>query len=114
VSAFAGVLLTFRLATAVQDNGIGLELSVVAIVLLGGVSIFGGRGTIAGVILAVFVFAGFQNALFLTNFDQRGIGVVTGGLLVVSVLVPNAGRFAARLRELAERRRRLRALAGQG
>ena len=114
ISAMAGVLLTFRLATSVQDNGLGQELNVVAIVLLGGISIFGGKGTIAGVLLAVFVFAGFQNALLLTNFDQRGLGVVTGSLLVISVLVPNAGRFAARIRELSRRRRRLRALAEQG
>src|SRR6185437_8903324 len=44
VCALAGVLLTFRLNTAVQNNGLGLELAVVAIVLLGGVSIFGGKG----------------------------------------------------------------------
>ena len=44
VCALAGILYTFRLSTAVQDNGLGLELSVVTIVLLGGVSIFGGRG----------------------------------------------------------------------
>jgi rhamnose transport system permease protein len=114
VSAFAGILLTFRLATSVQDNGVGLELNVVAIVLLGGVSIFGGRGTIGGVLLAVFVFAALQNALFLTNFDQRGLGVVTGALLLVSVLVPNARYFSTRIRELGQHRRRLRAVTGQG
>ena len=45
---FAGVLWTLRFASARYDSGIGLELYVVTIVLLGGVSIFGGRGTIAG------------------------------------------------------------------
>src|SRR6185437_12166391 len=52
VCALAGVLLTFRLNTAVQNNGLGLELAVVAIVLLGGVSIFGGKGSVIGVVLA--------------------------------------------------------------
>ena len=99
VCALAGILYTFRLSTAVQDNGLGLELSVVAIVLLGGVSIFGGTGSIVGVVLAVFVFAGLQNALFLTNFPERALGIVTGGLLLVSVLVPNAASFARRARE---------------
>ena len=74
VCAFAGILYTFRLSTAVQDNGLGLELSVVTIVLLGGVSIFGGRGTIIGVVLAIAVFAGLQNALLLTNFNQQATG----------------------------------------
>ena len=71
VCSAVGILYTFRLSTAVQNNGLGLELTVVAIVLLGGVSIFGGRGSIIGVVLAVFVLAGLQNALFLTNFPTE-------------------------------------------
>jgi rhamnose transport system permease protein len=106
VCSGAGILYTFRLSTAVQGNGLGLELSAVAIVLLGGVSIFGGKGTIFGVVLAVFVFAGLQNALFLSNFNELALGIVTGGLLLVSVLVPNASSFAARTRELFKRRAR--------
>lgn len=112
VCSLAGILWTFRLATAVQDNGLGLELNVVAVVLLGGVSIFGGKGSIVGVVLALFVFAALQNALFLTNFDQRALGIVTGALLLVSVLLPSAGSFARRGRELLRQRsRRSRALA---
>ena len=113
VCALAGILYTFRLSTAVQDNGIGLELSVVTIVLLGGVSIFGGRGTIVGVVLAIAVFAGLQNALFLTNFEQRAMGVVTGTLLLLSVLIPNGSSFVRRARDVLRRRelRGARALA---
>jgi rhamnose transport system permease protein len=99
ICALAGVLLTFRLNTAVQNNGLGLELDVVAIVLLGGVSIFGGKGSIAGVVLAVLAFAGIQNALFLTNFNQEAAGIVTGGLLLLSVFAQNAASLAGRLRE---------------
>ena len=97
VCSLAGVLWTFRLDTAVQNNGLGLELSVVAIVLLAGVSIFGGKGSIAGVVLAVLAFAGIQNALLLTNFNQEATGIVTGALLLASVFVPNAGRWVRRL-----------------
>jgi rhamnose transport system permease protein len=116
VCALAGILYTFRLSTAVQDNGIGLELSVVTIVLLGGVSIFGGRGTIIGVVLAIAVFAGLQNALFLTNFEQRAMGVVTGTLLLLSVLIPNGSSFVRRARDVLRRRelRGARALAKEG
>jgi rhamnose transport system permease protein len=89
VCALAGVLWTFRLATAVQNNGYGLELDVVAIVLLGGVSIFGGKGSMAGVVLAVVAFAGLQDALLLTNFNQEATGIVIGGLLLISVFAPN-------------------------
>jgi rhamnose transport system permease protein len=104
VCALAGILYTFRLSTAVQDNGIGLELSVVTIVLLGGVSIFGGTGTIVGVVLAIAVFAGLQNALLLTEFEQRAMGVVTGTLLLLSVLIPNGSEFVQRARDVWHRR----------
>ncbi len=104
VCSFAGILYTFKLSTAVQDNGLGLELTVVAIVLLGGVSIFGGKGSIVGVVLAVLVYAGLQNALFLTSFPQRAIGIVTGGLLIVSVLVPNTSSFWHRAQATFRRR----------
>jgi len=98
VCALAGVLLTFRLNTAVQNNGLGLELAVVAIVLLGGVSIFGGKGTVIGVVLGVLAFAGIQNALFLTDFNQEAAGIVTGALLLLSVFGRNAASFSNRLR----------------
>jgi len=96
VCSFAGVLYTFRLATAVSNNGLGLELDVVAIALVGGVSIFGGKGSITGVVLAVLAFAGIQNALFLTNFNQEATGIVIGGLLLVSVFVPNLAGLTER------------------
>ena len=97
VCALAGALWTFRLSTAVQNNGLGLELSVVAIVLLAGVSIFGGKGSLAGVVLAVLAFAGIQNALLLTNFNQEASGIVTGALLLASVFLPIAPRWVRRL-----------------
>jgi rhamnose transport system permease protein len=98
ICSLAGVLWTFRLSTAVQNNGIGMELNVVAIVLLAGVSIFGGKGSVTGVVLAVLAFAGIQNALLLTNFNQEATGIVTGGLLLASVFVPNAARWLSLLR----------------
>jgi len=97
ICSFTGVLWTFRLDTAVQNNGLGLELDVVAIVLLAGVSIFGGKGSIIGVVLAVLAFAGIQNALLLTNFNQEATGIITGALLLASVFLPNAGRWVHRL-----------------
>ncbi|MGA3219537.1 MAG: ABC transporter permease [Acidimicrobiales bacterium] len=102
MGALAGILYTFRLSTAESDNGIDLVLPVIAVVLLGGVSIFGGKGTLVGVILAVLVYCGLQSALLLTNFNANALEIVTGGLLLLSVLIPNVG-------ELTDRARRFRA-----
>jgi rhamnose transport system permease protein len=101
VCSLAGVLWTFRLDTAVQNNGLGLELDVVAIVLLAGVSIFGGKGSLTGVVLAVLAFAGIQNVLLLTNFNQEATGIVTGVLLLASAFpqrhsISRAGRWFRR------------------
>jgi rhamnose transport system permease protein len=68
------------------------------------VSIFGGRGSIVGVVLAIAVFAGLQSALLLTNFEQRAMGVVTGTLLLLSVLIPNGSMFVRRARDVLRRR----------
>jgi rhamnose transport system permease protein len=102
--SIAGILLTFRLSTSVNSNGLGLELDVVAVVLLGGVSIFGGKGTIVGVVLGVLAFAGIQNALLLTNFNQEAASIPVGGLLLISVFVPNMAALTGRLRGVITRR----------
>jgi rhamnose transport system permease protein len=98
VGALAGILYTFRLSTAESNNGIDLVLPVIAVVLLGGVSIFGGKGSLVGVILAVLVYCGLQSALLLTNFNANALEIVTGGLLLLSVLIPNGGELASRVR----------------
>ncbi len=61
ICAFAGILWTLQARRRrATTPALGLELNVVAIVLFGGVSIFGGRGSIVGVVLAVIVFGCLQ------------------------------------------------------
>jgi rhamnose transport system permease protein len=99
VSALAGVFWTLRYASARADNGAGLELSVVAAVLLGGVSIFGGRGRLVGVMAGVLLLMTVRNALQLADVPADALTVVTGTLLIVSVVGPNAAQLLrARLR----------------
>jgi rhamnose transport system permease protein len=108
LSAFAGILWTLRFASARYDSGTGQELYVVTIVLLGGVSIFGGRGTIIGVMLAVGVLGCLQTALTLALVSAQDQQIVVGGLLIASVIVPSARdlyrRARVRLRSAAARR----------
>jgi rhamnose transport system permease protein len=110
VAALAGVVISLRNSTAAANVGQSFELTVVTAVLLGGVSIFGGRGTIAGVILALLLLGGIQKALLLSeSISSYWIQIVTGTLLVGSVLGPNLARRVAEAR-----RRRSRPLLEEG
>ncbi|QRP49369.1 ABC transporter permease [Amycolatopsis sp. FDAARGOS 1241] len=103
VAGLAGVLWTLRYSSARADNGFGLELAVVAAVLLGGVSIFGGKGTLPGVLGGVVLLATLQNALRLQDVSNEALNIVTGVLLIISVLLPNVVSSA---RAALQRRRR--------
>jgi len=96
MAGLAGIVYTLRFASARADNGAGLELAVVAAVLLGGVSIFGGRGTLGGVVAAVFLLGGVRSALILNDVSNDILNVVTGLLLIVSVIAPNASAAIGR------------------
>lgn len=89
IAALAGVYFTFRYGSARGDNAEGLELTVIAAVLLGGVSIFGGRGAIHGVVAAVLLIGIIQSALRLANVTADVINIVIGALLIASVVVPS-------------------------
>jgi rhamnose transport system permease protein len=106
ICAIVGIMYTFELDSAGEGIGIGFELQVVTIVLLGGVSIFGGRGTILGVALAAFIYAGLHSVLLLSNgFTDQDFPIVSGGLLILSVLIQNAPSYGRRAREWNRRRR---------
>ena len=106
VAALAGVVISLRNSTAAANVGIGFELTVVTAVLLGGVSIFGGRGTIAGVVLALLLLGGIQKALLLSeSISSYWIQIVTGVLLIGSVLGPNLVQRARAARAHSSRQR---------
>jgi len=86
ISALAGIYYTLRFGTARGDNATGLELSVIAAVLLGGVSIFGGRGALPGVIAGVLLIGTLGSALRLASITSDVINIITGTLLVLSVV----------------------------
>ncbi|HYH92243.1 MAG TPA: ABC transporter permease [Candidatus Saccharimonadales bacterium] len=88
VASIAGIILTSRLSSARADAATGMTLTVVTVVLLGGVNIFGGRGTIPGVVLAVLVVAVMQNALRLASVSVEVQSIALGLLLILSVVIP--------------------------
>ena len=94
IAALAGIILTARLSTARADAAQGMTLTVVTVVLLGGVNIFGGSGSIPGVVLAVIAVAVMQNALRLASVTVEVQSIALGLLLILSVVIPNSAHRA--------------------
>ena len=89
VSAFAGIYFTLRYGSARGDNATGYELQVIAAVLLGGVSIFGGRGKLHGVLAGVVLIGVISSALRLESVTVNVTNIIVGLLLVASVILPS-------------------------
>jgi rhamnose transport system permease protein len=83
----AAVIYTSRVSTARGDSGLGLELAVISAVVLGGASIYGGSGTIAGTVLGVLIIATVQNGLILAGVPSTWQLFVLGVLLLVAVFL---------------------------
>ncbi len=88
MAGIAAVFLTARLGSTRPDIALGLELEIITIVVLGGVSILGGKGTITGVFLAALVVGFLRLAITLNNIPGSVIIVFTGTLLILSVSLP--------------------------
>ena len=81
----AALIYTSRVSTARADAGLGFELGVIASVVLGGASIYGGVGTIQGTVLGGVIIAVLQQGLVLTDLDSNWILVITGLVMVLGV-----------------------------
>jgi rhamnose transport system permease protein len=106
VAALAGLMLAGYFSSARADNGTGMTLTVVTVVVLGGVDINGGKGTISGVVLAVFTLAALQSALRLVGVSSEYQNVAIGLLLIVSVVAPQLARQVRTLSDRAHPRMR--------
>lgn len=102
VAALAGLLLASRLGAVRGSIAEGFELDVITMVLLGGVSIFGGTGSLFGVLLSILLILNLRNGMGLLNISGNAQTGVIGALLILSVLVPN---IATRVQEELRRRR---------
>jgi rhamnose transport system permease protein len=80
-----GVLWGARFATVDATAATGLELEVVAAVVVGGVNIFGGSGTIIGAMLGVMVLGTLDNALNILKISQFWLQAIDGGAIIVAV-----------------------------
>jgi len=92
VSSLAAIIYVAHLGQAKSDAGTGYELMAITAVVLGGTSIFGGRGTILGTVLGLFAIVILQNGLRLSAQPAELAGILTGALLVGTILVDRGSR----------------------
>ena len=83
----AGVLWGARFATVDATNATGLELQVIAAVVVGGVNIFGGSGSIQGAVLGAIVLGTLQNALNILNISQFWLQAMYGAAIILAVVL---------------------------
>jgi rhamnose transport system permease protein len=87
-SGLAAVLLTSRLGSTRPSIAQGWELEIISMVILGGVSVWGGKGSIIGVVLAALVFGLVTFGLGLMNIPGIVMSIFTGALLILVVAIP--------------------------
>ena len=89
MSAVAGYIFVSRVSTTRSDMGTGIELDVIAAVVVGGTSIFGGTGSVPGTIIGVVLIQLLKNGLVLTGVTSDATIVVIGSVLIFAILVNN-------------------------
>lgn len=96
--AVGALVSTARFSTARADAGTGLELEVVAAVVLGGTAITGGRGSVLGTVLGVLILGVARNGLVLAGVEQEWRSMMTGAILIAAAISDQwmARRDAAR------------------
>jgi rhamnose transport system permease protein len=102
VSSLAAIIYVAHLGQAKSDAGTGYELMAITAVVLGGTSIFGGRGTILGTVLGLFAIVILQNGLRLSGQPAELAGVLTGVLLVGTILFDRLSMRISSAREAPE------------
>src|ERR1044072_1546701 len=107
-SSLAAVVYVAHLGQAKSDAGTGYELMAITAVVLGGTSIFGGRGTVLGTVLGLFAIVILQNGLRLSAQPAELAGILTGVLLVGTILIDRLAQLPKRDQQLSEEEFELR------
>jgi rhamnose transport system permease protein len=100
MAALASVLLTGRIGSTRPNLALGWELDAVTIVILGGVAIEGGRGSIVGCVLAAVLLGSFTFGLGMLNVTGIVMAMIVGALLVGAMVIPRWFKYGAVLRRV--------------
>lgn len=99
----ASILLAARYNSVRADVATGLLLSVLTVVLLGGISIFGGSGNLGGVFLSLILVGLIQNGMSLANIAEEAQHLIVGALLIAAVIIPRLTSALGRFHLLSQR-----------
>jgi rhamnose transport system permease protein len=100
VAAFVGVLFTLQYSNAIGSNGAGFELRAVTAIVLGGVSIWGGTGSLLGAVVGGLFIATVNKTLQLLGIGDDAIYVITGSALIISVVISSVAAAVASRRRV--------------
>ena len=100
MAALAGLILAARFGSTRPDNGTGLELAVITAAVLGGVDINGGKGTMLGAVLSLFLIGLMRFGMGLLNIQGQVQGIVIGLLLILSILLPGVAQQISSVRKM--------------
>ena len=89
-ASIAAIVYVAHLGQARSDAGSGYELDAITAVVLGGTSVFGGRGTVVGTVLGLFALSVLRNGLRLAALPSELAGILTGTLLLVTIAIDRA------------------------
>jgi simple sugar transport system permease protein len=82
VSAFAGIISSIRTAAANPNSGTGYELEVIAMVVIGGTALTGGRGTIVGTLIGIFILRVMRNGIVLIGVPGLAYNIFIGAIIL--------------------------------
>jgi rhamnose transport system permease protein len=102
IASVAAIIYVAHLGQARSDAGRGYELDAITAVVLGGTSVFGGRGTIGGTLLGLCALTVLQTGLHLAAWPSEVTGVLTGGLLLATIAIDRHSRAGAGARAETE------------
>jgi ribose transport system permease protein len=88
----AGVMISARLGSAQPATGMGYELQAIAAVVIGGTSLFGGKGTIVGTVIGALIMSVLNNGLQIVSVPQEWQNVILGGVILAAVYADNIRR----------------------
>jgi rhamnose transport system substrate-binding protein len=102
IASVAAIIYVAHLGQAKSDAGSGYELDAITAVVLGGTSVFGGRGTVWGTVLGLFALSVLRNGLHLAALPSELTGVLTGTLLVATIAIDRLRNLPAALPQIGQ------------